>query len=854
MILGLSTQQVLGTGALAYGDGLRDAAVIELGGRTFVYFLGGSGGGLTALELRSDGTLALADEMPLSGTFSVGLEPRLLVADLSGTPTLILSGQGTTPARSVGVEPDGSFGATGALGGDGGALGQPAIAPGPDGTYLVDAGPGGSGLESYALSGGTLTAAAGLSDTATSFLSGISDVAALGVGGTTYVLAASESEDAVSALALGPGGSLTLTSDIGAADGLGINAPSALATAEVAGVKYVIVAAAGSSSLSVLELTDAGELVTRDHVLDTLSTRFQGVEALAVREVEGRTFVGAGGGDDGLTLFALAPGGRLVELATVADDVTSSLTNVSAIALAHEAGSLHVLAAGIGETGVTRLEAPLATLGVTAAAPETGGALSGTGLDDLLAGSHVADSLDGGGGDDILIDGGGSDSLTGGAGADLFVFAADGQADTVTDFQPGIDRLDLSAFGMLYDPVQLTVTARTWGVTLGWRGEVIDLYSAAGGPIDISGWQPGDILDLDRPAFLPIAQSLDGTGGDDTLRGGEAGDVIRGFGGADALDGEGGDDLIEAGTGNDSVTGGLGDDRLFGDAGFDTIRGGAGNDEIRGGNEADTLYGDDGADTLFGEVGVDNIFGGDGDDTAYGGSENDWLFGGEGADVLDGGTQEDRLYGEGGDDTLFGGAGFDRLEGGDGADTLWGGNQADNLFGQSGNDVMHGEGGFDRLFGGGGDDIGYGGDGPDSLFGEAGDDWLSGGADDDRLFGGTGNDTIFGGDGADTVWGGAGFDVIDGGPGNDLLEGNFNADTFVFRDGDGADTITDFEAANDFEKIDIGGYSAIEDYSDLAANHLFEVGDDVLIDAGNGDSVTLLGVALGDLDATDFLF
>ena len=250
----------------------------------------------------------------------------------------------------------------------------------------------------------------------------------------------------------------------------------------------------------------------------------------------------------------------------------------------------------------------------------------------------------------------------------------------------------------------------------------------------------------------------------------------------------------------------------------------------------------------------DSVRAGTGDDTVDGFDGDDWIEGGDGNDVLYGGTQEDRLYGGEGDDTLYGGAGFDRLEGGPGNDILFGGNQADNLLGGHGNDVMWGEGGFDRLFGGDGDDWGDAGDGPDALFGERGNDTLHGGAGEDRLFGGVGNDMLSGGPGDDNLQGGAGFDVLDGGVGNDILTGNFNADTFVFVDGHGDDIITDFEATNPFEKIDLSALTAIVDFDDLFANHIAQVETDMVINAGGGDRITALDVALGDLDAGDFIF
>lgn len=92
----------------------------------------------------------------------------------------------------------------------------------------------------------------------------------------------------------------------------------------------------------------------------------------------------------------------------------------------------------------------------------TGGAgldtLDGGDAKDVLWGGDGNDQLLGGAGNDILAGdagadtlrgGAGVDSLTGGTGADVFLFAATsdsgkGAADTITDFLPGTDRIDLS--------------------------------------------------------------------------------------------------------------------------------------------------------------------------------------------------------------------------------------------------------------------------------------------------------------------------------------------------------------------------------------------------------------------------
>jgi Ca2+-binding RTX toxin-like protein len=81
--------------------------------------------------------------------------------------------------------------------------------------------------------------------------------------------------------------------------------------------------------------------------------------------------------------------------------------------------------------------------------------VNGNGAANTLNGQGGADTLRGLAGDDALHGGSGNDTLTGGEGADVFVFetalSPTTNADTVTDFSPGTDRLllDHEVFGSL---------------------------------------------------------------------------------------------------------------------------------------------------------------------------------------------------------------------------------------------------------------------------------------------------------------------------------------------------------------------------------------------------------------------
>ena len=104
-----------------------------------------------------------------------------------------------------------------------------------------------------------------------------------------------------------------------------------------------------------------------------------------------------------------------------------------------------------------------------------------------------------------------------------------------------------------------------------------------------------------------------------------------------------------------------------------------------------------------------------------------------------------------------------------------------------------------------------GGTGADKVTGGAGNDTISGGAANDTLIGGAGNDSLSGDAGVDSIVGGTGSDTITGGAGADLLfAGNgagmtdASADTFVYSgpttdsDATNTDIIDSFTVGQDY--------------------------------------------------------
>lgn len=191
-----------------------------------------------------------------------------------------------------------------------------------------------------------------------------------------------------------------------------------------------------------------------------------------------------------------------------------------------------------------------------------------------------------------------------------------------------------------------------------------------------------------------------------------------------------------------------------------------------------------------------------------------------------------------------GGGGFiSYVDGVIGGFTIANGTVIENATTGTGDDKLIGNDANNTLSSGGGTDI---------LLGRAGNDTLIAGTDADRVLGGSGSDDLRGGGGDDTIKGGGGNDILFGGAEDDDLSGGRGNDTFKFSTG--ADTVTDYDATGNQERIDLSGSSEIVSMSDLLDNHMSQSGLDVLIDDLAGNTMTLLNTNLSDLDSFEFLF
>ena len=534
-----------------------------------LYSASAQGGGILTLDPANG--LALQGQTPFATSGGMDAPRQLHIAAVAGSPGLLVLGRQGTSVESFAIGASGTASAAPSLiqRGDGiesAAAVASAIATVDGQSFVIMANRLNRGLDVWQRTGEadlTRVVQSGGVDTGTS-TSGARDITAMVTvrqGTQTFVLTLSGGQNNLNLMNVSATGQLTRGPRIDLGDGLALNDGTVLEAVTVGDRVFVLVGAAGSGTLAVVEVMADGGLVLRDQVLDELGTRVAGVTALATAVVEGQGFVAAGGSDDGVTLMTLLPDGRLVHLATLADGVATALTNPAALAMAARAAGLDLFVAGGGaQGGITHLRAELGPIGVTRQLADGGQSFTGTAGRDQIIGGAGADAIRGGAGDDILVDGAGADTLYGGAGVDVFVLRADDATDVIADFEAGIDRLDMGELGRFYTLDALGFTATATGGVLSIGIERVILNAADGRPLRASDLHIEDLRDL---THLPVTPSpppdpepptpppnlrLTGGAGADTLTGVGGRDTIEGVGDADRLTGMAGDDILLGGT------------------------------------------------------------------------------------------------------------------------------------------------------------------------------------------------------------------------------------------------------------------------------------------------------------------
>jgi Ca2+-binding RTX toxin-like protein len=256
----------------------------------------------------------------------------------------------------------------------------------------------------------------------------------------------------------------------------------------------------------------------------------------------------------------------------------------------------------------------------------------GSDFDDVISGSDVNERLEGRDGNDTLMGGAGNDRLTGGNGEDHFVVRPGDEQIRITDFELGVDKLDLRAFDRTA-AIAVVAAASAGNAVLNFadgteivldgidgqsftEDEVLFTNRAPEGEVAITGEaEQGATLTADISSVTDADEIQEDTISYQWLRNGTE---IEGATAATYVVTE--EDALEAISVQVGYRdGGLTDEVLTsasvtptavavevqGDGSSQTLSGGRGNDALSGSSGDETLVGGRGDDTLDGGEGVD---------------------------------------------------------------------------------------------------------------------------------------------------------------------------------------------------------------------------------------------------------
>jgi Ca2+-binding RTX toxin-like protein len=424
--------------------------------------------------------------------------------------------------------------------------------------------------------------------------------------------------------------------------------------------------------------------------------------------------INAGAGNDTIKEFV---GADVVDGGTGTDTISLTATSTD-------------LNSAIDENiiGVENISAAGATVGVTInlSSQSDGFTITGSGYDDTITGSSVADIINAGDGNDTIKEFVGADVVDGGDGNDTIALTA-----TSFDLNSATDEQIVNVEAVSADGATVAVAINLSSQTEGFTITGSDVSSI--------------LIDYEEFSYLqPVGDTITGGSGNDAINAGDGYDTINEFVGADTVDGGDGYDrinltatstdlnsatndqivnveevsaydateavtidlssqtegfYIEGSDYNDTITGGQESNDIYAGDGDDTINGFknggyidgeesyADDDYVDGGRGYDTLnitedltpYSDESIERIekVSAAGAENgVFinlseqeGGD-SSTDYNPGQGFTIVGSDYNDTIIGSVFGDRIDAKAGDDTIIGFVGADVVDGGSGTDTI----------------------------------------------------------------------------------------------------------------------------------------------------------------------------------------
>lgn len=232
-----------------------------------------------------------------------------------------------------------------------------------DGVTYVFAGGSDNGISSFTIDGaGQLTAVDNATDTGPINMEQVRDLSTVsiddGAGGTNHFVftvadGAGEDpvdDDGISVFRVASDGTMTNVDNI-IADGTNrLNNPQDIEAVQVddgaGGTNTFVVAGGNQDGLSVFSVAPDGTLTITDNVLDDATMNLANVRSIDSFEINGTSYIAVGADEGGVSFFEIAPDGTLTNVGNVADDGVLNLAAIDHVYVGDYQGASVLWVAG----------------------------------------------------------------------------------------------------------------------------------------------------------------------------------------------------------------------------------------------------------------------------------------------------------------------------------------------------------------------------------------------------------------------------------------------------------------------------------------------------------------------------
>ena len=224
-------------------------------------------------------------------------------------------------------------------------------------TYLFVAGFTDNGVSVFRVaSDGVLSNVANVTDNNNYELSGASSVGTAQIGGNTYLFVTGFIDNGVSVFEVDSSGELSNVANVDNNDNMELAGARSVSTAQVGNSTYLFVAGFTDDGVNVFEVESNGNLRSADIVDDGDNTNYEldGARSVSTAQIGNNTYLFvAGFEDDGVSVFRVANGGILTNVANVGDSDDTKLNGASSVSTAQIGGNTYLFAAGYSDDGVS---------------------------------------------------------------------------------------------------------------------------------------------------------------------------------------------------------------------------------------------------------------------------------------------------------------------------------------------------------------------------------------------------------------------------------------------------------------------------------------------------------------------